>query len=269
MRDASGKGWSSSRAPFPSTPSGPTIGLDPRGELAQGLLALDERDREPLLLLALADLSYTQIAVALGIPEGTVRSRINRARRQLKEVTQTMNEIDRLVRELYAEDAPSPPEPEALWASVERRIGAPADFSRIRRRPRQWRVALAVGLALAGATVLAFLPARLHSPGGAIPENASAAQVLRALADRGSSLPDVPRGSFLYTSGTRIVLFGGPNDDGTSFSAFIREHWQLWVGRDGSVRQRVRTDPAFVGFPTRRDRRLARRYTGPLGIPYG
>jgi RNA polymerase sigma factor (sigma-70 family) len=70
------------------TPSGPTVGLDPRGELARGLLALDGRDREPLLLLALADLSYTQIAVALGIPEGTVRSRINRARRQLKEAIQ-------------------------------------------------------------------------------------------------------------------------------------------------------------------------------------
>jgi RNA polymerase sigma-70 factor (ECF subfamily) len=68
--------------------SGPTVGLDPRGELARGLLALDRRDREPLLLLALADLSYTQIAVALGIPEGTVRSRINRARRQLKEAIQ-------------------------------------------------------------------------------------------------------------------------------------------------------------------------------------
>ena len=70
------------------TSSAPTVGLDLRGELARGLLALDERDREPLLLLALADLSYAQIAVALDIPEGTVRSRINRARRQLKEVVQ-------------------------------------------------------------------------------------------------------------------------------------------------------------------------------------
>jgi RNA polymerase sigma factor (sigma-70 family) len=71
-----------------STPSGPSVGLDPRGKLAKGLLALDGRDSEPLLLLALADLSYTQIAEALGIPEGTVRSRINRARSQLKEAMQ-------------------------------------------------------------------------------------------------------------------------------------------------------------------------------------
>lgn len=69
-------------------PSGPSVNLDPRGKLAGGLLALDGRDREPLLLLALADFSYNQIAAVLGIPEGTVRSRINRARNQLKEAIQ-------------------------------------------------------------------------------------------------------------------------------------------------------------------------------------
>ena len=71
-----------------SASADPSGDLDPRGRLAAGLLALDERDREPLLLLALADLSYAQIGEALGIPEGTVRSRINRARRQLKEAIQ-------------------------------------------------------------------------------------------------------------------------------------------------------------------------------------
>lgn len=169
-----------------------------------------------------------------------------------------MNEIDRCVRQLYAEDALSPPAPEALWPSVERRIGVSTGSSRIHRRQFQRRFALAVGLALAGAIVLAFLPALRHSPGGAIPENASAAQVLRTLADRSSALPDVPRGSFLYTNGTRIFLSTAEYPDGTSFSAFIREQWELWVGRDGTMRQRQRTD--HVGFPTPRDRRLARRY---------
>jgi RNA polymerase sigma factor (sigma-70 family) len=43
------------------------------------------RDRDALLLHAWADLSYEEIALALGIPVGTVRSRLNRARRVLRE----------------------------------------------------------------------------------------------------------------------------------------------------------------------------------------
>ena len=54
-------------------------------DVTVSLRALTKRDREPLLLLAWAELTYEQIAVALDIPVGTVRSRINRARRQLKE----------------------------------------------------------------------------------------------------------------------------------------------------------------------------------------
>jgi RNA polymerase sigma-70 factor (ECF subfamily) len=46
--------------------------------------ALPRREREPLLLLAWADLSYDEIAHALDIPVGTVRSRIWRARTKLR-----------------------------------------------------------------------------------------------------------------------------------------------------------------------------------------
>ncbi|MGN6445581.1 RNA polymerase sigma factor [Amnibacterium sp.] len=48
------------------------------------LLRLHQRDRDALLLYAWADLTYEQIAAALGIPVGTVRSRLNRARRLLR-----------------------------------------------------------------------------------------------------------------------------------------------------------------------------------------
>jgi RNA polymerase sigma factor (sigma-70 family) len=48
--------------------------------------ALAEIDREALLLLAWEELSYAEIAEATGVPVGTVRSRINRARRQLREL---------------------------------------------------------------------------------------------------------------------------------------------------------------------------------------
>ena len=62
-----------------------TSPLDARGSIAKALLNLEERDREALLLFALADLTYGEIAEATGVPEGTVRSRLNRARRLIKE----------------------------------------------------------------------------------------------------------------------------------------------------------------------------------------
>lgn len=49
--------------------------------LAGVLRKLKQRDRDVLLLFAWEDFSYEQISAALGIPIGTVRSRLNRARR--------------------------------------------------------------------------------------------------------------------------------------------------------------------------------------------
>lgn len=51
--------------------------------LAPALARLSRRDRDTLLLYAWGDLTYEQIAEAQGVPVGTVRSRLNRARRQL------------------------------------------------------------------------------------------------------------------------------------------------------------------------------------------
>ena len=53
--------------------------------LALALASLRAEDRDVLLLLAWADLTYEEIARALDIPEGTVRSRIHRGRRKLRE----------------------------------------------------------------------------------------------------------------------------------------------------------------------------------------
>jgi RNA polymerase sigma factor (sigma-70 family) len=52
--------------------------------LAGALAALPTGDRHVLLLIAWADLSYQEVAEALDIPVGTVRSRLNRARRKVR-----------------------------------------------------------------------------------------------------------------------------------------------------------------------------------------
>lgn len=57
-----------------------------RGRLAGALAGLSEGDRDVVLLSALAGLSHEEIAAALDIPYGTVGSRLNRARRKLREV---------------------------------------------------------------------------------------------------------------------------------------------------------------------------------------
>lgn len=54
-------------------------------QLAQALQGLPAADRDALLLLAWADLDYEQIAQALEVQVGTVRSRIYRARQRVRE----------------------------------------------------------------------------------------------------------------------------------------------------------------------------------------
>ncbi|PJE98415.1 RNA polymerase subunit sigma-70 [Streptomyces carminius] len=54
------------------------------GPLADALAGLSAGDRHVLLLVAWADLTYQEVADALGIPVGTVRSRLNRARRKVR-----------------------------------------------------------------------------------------------------------------------------------------------------------------------------------------
>jgi len=52
----------------------------PDPDLAAALASLRDEEREALLLLAWAELSYEEIATATGVAIGTVRSRLSRAR---------------------------------------------------------------------------------------------------------------------------------------------------------------------------------------------
>ena len=54
--------------------------------LAGALLRLAPADRDTLLLFAWENLTYDEIGEALGVPTGTVRSRLHRARRQVREL---------------------------------------------------------------------------------------------------------------------------------------------------------------------------------------
>lgn len=70
----------------------PQDGSDPNGlerqvlgpRLAAALLSIPAAERDALLLMAWADLGYEQIAQALDVPLGTVRSRIYRARQRVR-----------------------------------------------------------------------------------------------------------------------------------------------------------------------------------------
>jgi RNA polymerase sigma-70 factor, ECF subfamily len=75
-------------------PADPAAGVDDALDaaglwerVAAAVTALPEPERDALLLHVWEGLSYDDVADALGVPVGTVRSRINRARRHLRELT--------------------------------------------------------------------------------------------------------------------------------------------------------------------------------------
>jgi RNA polymerase sigma-70 factor (ECF subfamily) len=57
-----------------------------RNRLLEALADLRPGDRDVVVLVAWEDLSYEEVAAVLDIPLGTVRSRLNRARRTLREL---------------------------------------------------------------------------------------------------------------------------------------------------------------------------------------
>ena len=67
---------------------GPETGLGLRDVLA-GIEALPEEQRSVLLLVAVEDLSYAEAADVLGVPLGTVMSRLSRARERMRGFMET------------------------------------------------------------------------------------------------------------------------------------------------------------------------------------
>ncbi|MDP9865571.1 MULTISPECIES: RNA polymerase sigma factor [Streptosporangium] len=62
-----------------------TVALVDRAELVEGLSGLPAREREILVLFYLEDLSVEDCAEICAVPVGTVKSRLSRARRMLRD----------------------------------------------------------------------------------------------------------------------------------------------------------------------------------------
>ncbi|MGD8572736.1 MAG: RNA polymerase sigma factor [Gammaproteobacteria bacterium] len=72
------------------------VNLDTLLDLGTGLMSLSTRQRELMLLHGLHGFTYDQIAEQLGIPIGTVMSRISRARQALR-AFYTNSESDKVI----------------------------------------------------------------------------------------------------------------------------------------------------------------------------
>ncbi|MEU8245125.1 RNA polymerase sigma factor [Nonomuraea sp. NPDC048916] len=65
-----------------------------RGPLGMALAGLSKGDRDVLLLVALAGLTYDEVAKSLCIPYGTVSSRLNRARRKVRAALENVDPMN-------------------------------------------------------------------------------------------------------------------------------------------------------------------------------
>jgi len=70
------------------------IGNDEVERIQAALAQMDERYRDVLLLMAGPGLTYQEMSQALGIPVGTVRSRVSRGRGQLRELLDLSGEYE-------------------------------------------------------------------------------------------------------------------------------------------------------------------------------
>lgn len=78
-----------------ATPEEELLLKEERSEIARAMASLDEEQRQILSLRVVNDLSYTEIAEILDIKEGTVKSRLARARENLrKKLLQIRNKTD-------------------------------------------------------------------------------------------------------------------------------------------------------------------------------
>ncbi len=70
---------------LPATPAADEVSTELSSDIQAALASLPDDFRVPVVLCDVADQSYEQISAALDVPLGTVRSRIHRGRRMLRD----------------------------------------------------------------------------------------------------------------------------------------------------------------------------------------
>ena len=197
-------------------------------------------DRETLLLYAWADLTYEGIALAMDVPVGTVRSRLNRARRALrasstsKYLTKRRTTMDdlQLLREMRNDIGSAPPatlargrekvmakiSPASTTVAATDRHAKSGSPIRLRRRVL---IASAAAALLVGGIVVADV-VRPNGPGA----TAEAAEVLNnaAAATIQTSDPVVGPGQYLKIETTELTGSGAQAADGSDVN------WQETTG---------------------------------------
>ena len=71
---------------LPAAPAADEVYVGLSADIQAALESLPEEFRVPVVLCDVADQSYEQIAATLGVPVGTVRSRLHRGRKMLREL---------------------------------------------------------------------------------------------------------------------------------------------------------------------------------------
>lgn len=84
-----------SAAGDPAAPPSPRDPVDTRDELAAAMASLPEAQRDVVLMRFVDDMSLLEIAEALGIPEGTVKSRLHNAIAALRSDSRARAYFDR------------------------------------------------------------------------------------------------------------------------------------------------------------------------------
>jgi len=82
-------------ASMEATPEERASGDDERGLLRQMIETLPEDLRRPLVLSAIEEMTSVEVAAVLDIPEGTVRTRVMRAKAELKKRFEARKEVQR------------------------------------------------------------------------------------------------------------------------------------------------------------------------------